>query len=280
MFMLKPCPITRAIIAFCIFEAALLHGISVHAITVMSNHVHIVFTDHLANHPLFTKHAFAEIAKALNAHWGHTGSFWERAKRPSPQHLVTRAAVVEAMAYTLANPAEAGLVETSTQWPGLVTNADDILTGKRYLGNVGPSKYLASRKVKELTMAMTLPKGVGDAETFVADVRREHLAIEKAARDERHAKRKTVLGAQAAMAQDWWQRPKTSAKIGKMNPAIKAVTKEERIAAILALKAWRKAYHDALLVFCEGDRAVAFPEGTWRMKQLFNCNIAPPACAA
>jgi hypothetical protein len=63
----------------------------------------------------------------------------------------------------------------------------------------------------------------------------------------------------------------------EMNPAIMAVTKEARIAAIAHLKAWRKAYREALDLYCAGNREVVFPIGTWRMHKLFDCNVAQAA---
>jgi putative transposase len=277
MFMLKPSQVTLEIVAYCIFEAALKYGVLVHGFGLMSNHLHMQVTDQLAKLPLFTKQVFTEIAKALNAHWGHTGSFWARAARPGCTLLVTREAIVKNLAYILANPVVAGLVDTSADWPGLITSASDVVTKKVYFGRTGLSAYLAKRKTPELQFSISLPPGVGDAQTFADDVYGAQLAMEAAAREERKAKGRPVLGAKAAKAVEWYQRPKTPVTLGEMNPAIMAVTKEARIAAIANLKAWRKAYREALEAYCEGNRDVVFPIGTWRMHQLFACKVTQAA---
>jgi putative transposase len=277
MFMLKPSQVTLEIVAYCIFEAALKYGVLVHGFGLMSNHLHMQVTDQLAKLPLFTKHVFTEIAKAMNAHWGHTGSFWARAARPYPQLLVTREAIVQNLAYILANPVTAGLVDTSADWPGLIAAANDVVTKKVYFGKTGLSAYLAKRKEPELKLSISLPPGVGEAQAFADDVYRAQLAMEAAAREERKAKGTTVLGAKAARAVQWYHRPKTPVTLGEMNPAIMAVTKEARIAAIAHLKAWRKAYREALKAYCDGNREAVFPIGTWRMHQLFDCKVAQAA---
>jgi putative transposase len=277
MFMLKPCQVTLEIVTYCIIEAALKYNVLVHGFALMSNHLHMQVTDQVANLPLFTKHVFTEIAKAMNAHWGHTGSFWARAARPGCTLLVTREAIVQNLAYILANPVDAGLVDTSADWPGLITAASDVVTKKVYFGKTGLSAYLAKREETELQFSMSLPPGVGDAKTFADDVYREQLAMEAAAREERKAKGKPVLGAKAAKAVKWYHRPKTPVILGEMNPAIMAVTKEARIAAIAHLKAWRKAYREALDLYRAGNREVVFPIGTWRMHKLFTCNVAQAA---
>jgi putative transposase len=277
MFMLKPSQVTLEIVAYCIFEAALKYGVLVHGFALMSNHLHMQVTDQLANLPLFTKHVFTEIAKAMNAHWGHSGSFWARAARPGRTLLVTREAIVQNLAYILANPVDAGLVDTSADWPGLITAANDVVTKKVYLGKTGLSAYLAKREEPELQFSMSLPPGVGDAKTFADDVYREQLAMEAAARAARQEKERPVLGAKAAKAVEWYHRPKTPVTLGEMNPAIMAVTKEARIAAIAHLKAWRKDYREALDLYRAGNHEVVFPIGTWRMHKLFACNVAQAA---
>jgi putative transposase len=156
------------------------YGVLVHGFALMSN-LHMQVTDPLAKLPLFAKHVFTAIAKAMNAHWGHTGSFWARAARPGCTLLLTREAIVQNLAYILANPVDAGLVDTSADWPGLITAASDVVTKKVYFGRTGLSAYLAKREEPELQFSMSLPPCVGDAQTFADHVYREQLALEAAA---------------------------------------------------------------------------------------------------
>jgi hypothetical protein len=67
--------------------------------------------------------------------------------------LVTPDAVVREIAYLLANPAKARLVETAVEWPGLITRPEDLETGAEYIGRVGDNPYLTRREVQECRSA-------------------------------------------------------------------------------------------------------------------------------
>jgi putative transposase len=280
MFFLKPCETTRFVILYCIAEAALRYGILVHAVCVMSNHIHMVVTDMHRKLPRFAHLLFNQLAKAINVHWGHTECVFARNRRYDYDELVTHEAIVKQIAYILANPASAGLVETSAEWPGFITAESDLVTGKVYIGNVGKNPYLARRAAKELELKIVPPPNTGDPEAFAAEVQAMKLALEAQARADRKEKGLRVLGRSALLAQKWYERPKTGETIRKRNPVITAVLAEARVAAIVELQHWRRAYAKALLEYRNGNRDVLFPAGTWMMHEFFKVGIAPPAAAA
>jgi putative transposase len=236
MFMLKPDANTKFVIIYCIAEAALRHGILVHAVCVMSNHIHMVVSDVRGSLPRFSQLLFNQLAKALNVHWGHTECLFARACRYGADLLVTREAIVHKIAYLLANPATANLVETSTHWPGFITEPSDMVFRKVYIGNVGKNPYFRRRKVKELKLEIAPPPTEHDVPALAADALALKLDYEATARSERKRTGKRVLGRAAVLAQKWYDRPTTGEAIRKRIPAISAVLRDARIAAILELQ--------------------------------------------
>ena len=69
-FFLRPCQATRSTVVYLVAEAAERFGVKVHALCVLSNHLHMVITDTEGNYPAFLCQVHKLIAKALNAHWG------------------------------------------------------------------------------------------------------------------------------------------------------------------------------------------------------------------
>src|SRR5512140_2683269 len=124
-FLLKPSALTNLIVKFVLAVAAARYGVLIHALCVMSNHWHIVLTDPKGNLPDFSHLLDGVVAKALNALHGRWESFWAPASY-SAVALTTPDDIVEKVAYTLANPASAGLVERGSQWPGVWSDPRSI----------------------------------------------------------------------------------------------------------------------------------------------------------
>jgi hypothetical protein len=69
-YFLRPCALTNALVMFVLAFAAAVTGVELHAVVVMSNHIHIVATDVHGRHPEFTRMAFRLIALGLKRHYG------------------------------------------------------------------------------------------------------------------------------------------------------------------------------------------------------------------
>src|SRR5690606_17829147 len=78
-------------------------GLELHAVCVMSNHVHGVATAVEGRHPEFTAWAHRVMALALKAMHGIEGAVWQEGGA-SVQRLVGSVAVAEALAYVRVNP--------------------------------------------------------------------------------------------------------------------------------------------------------------------------------
>jgi putative transposase len=279
MFLLGAHADSRALFTYCIDEAAERWGVLVRAVVVMSNHVHLVATDVRGNLPRFCHHLFGQVAKAINAATGHVESVFTPAARPNLLQLMTREAMVQEIAYLLANPAKAGLVERAAEWPGLITAAADLVGGQRYTGSAKGNPYLAARRVKVRSMQITPIPGVGDVAAFAADVGAEQLRLEKQARTERRKIGWLVKGAAAVRAEKWFRKPRTGVKLFGVNPTVATARREARIAALGAVKAFRRQYEKALRQFCLGKRRVEFPHGTWKMLHVFRARVAAAIAA-
>ena len=113
-------------------------GILVHALQVLSTHVHEVVTDVHGNLPAFVRDRNRALANALKRHRGWPEEVFQRAPA-SYVELYGADAVIHHIAYTLANCVEAGLVRDPRQWPGPTVAPEDM--GRRVVEVQRPSVY-------------------------------------------------------------------------------------------------------------------------------------------
>ena len=83
---------------------------------------------------------------------------------------MTEQAIVEQLAYSLANPAKAGFVNTPRDWPGFVSCAADMVMRRVYPACVGDNPYLQRRERAEIDLRIVPPPGVEDVGARVARV--------------------------------------------------------------------------------------------------------------
>src|SRR5690348_16111570 len=104
-------------------------GIKVHALCAMSTHLHVVVTDVNGVLPRFLQffHRIVALGTKVLRTW--EGPVWEPGA-VSVVQLHSRAAVVEKIAYVLANPVAAGLVPYAREWPGARVTVDELGRGE------------------------------------------------------------------------------------------------------------------------------------------------------
>ncbi|MCC6558212.1 MAG: transposase, partial [Polyangiaceae bacterium] len=114
-------------------------GLQVHAFCAMSTHLHLVVTDVEGMLPRFLQffHRIVALGTKVLRKW--EGPVWDH-EATSVVRLLTRAAVIEKIAYVLANPVAAGLVRHAREWPGAKVDAREI--GHGALRANRPSAYL------------------------------------------------------------------------------------------------------------------------------------------
>jgi REP element-mobilizing transposase RayT len=272
-FLLKPSPLTDHIFKYVLAVAASRYGVLVHAVCVMSNHVHLVVTDPRANLPDFTHLLDGVVAKTFNEYYDRRENFWAPSSY-SAVALVSSEDIVEKIAYTLANPASAGLVEHGDQWPG-------VWSDPRLIGQPGeiverPDRFFSKKGTMPATvdLAFSPPPGFLSIDTLRAQVLARLDDLERAAAASRESNGLALLGAQRVLEQSQTDQPAASEPRGALNPRVAARDKWKRIEALQQLVRFLRSHHDALLRFRRGMRDAIFPHGTYLMRVRFGAACA------
>jgi len=244
---------------------------------VLSTHEHLVLTDTLGNLPDFLQEFHRVTALAMKVYRKWEGPVWD-SERPSMVVLKTPQAIVEKIAYVMANPTAVGAVRYAEQWPGLVTRGKDlgkaVWTAKRPEVFFDPSN---DRWPEQATLCLQMPANL---ENFFSDpvalIKEESQRLQQQARQELEAKGRHFLGAERVLKISPYQRATSWEEIRSLNPtfAVGRGQSEARKLAIKALKAFRRAYRAALDLWRGGERTAAFPPGTWWMATFHGAAIA------
>jgi REP element-mobilizing transposase RayT len=272
-FLLKPSALVNLIFKFVLAVAAARYGVLIHAVCVMSNHVHIVITDPRANLPDFSRLLDGVVAKALNALYGRWENFWAPCSY-SAVALESPEDLVEKVAYTLANPVAAGLVERGRQWPGVWSDPSSIgQPGERI---ERPGHYFAEDGSMPETaeLVYSAPPGFESVADFQARVAARVRALEDQAAAERRTAGMGVLGVQRILKQRHTARPGLDEPRRVLNPRVAARDKWKRIEVLGQLVDFLQSHREALLRFCRGERGVVFPHGTYLMRVRFGVACA------
>jgi putative transposase len=267
-FFLRPDPEVDAIILYCLALAAERNGILLHAFVVLSNHYHFILTDPRGVLPLFEHHFDMLLARALNARYGRFENFWAPGTY-SAVVLTDRDAVLEKIAYVLANPVSAGLVSRSDLWPGLISRPSDIGAPPRVVPR--PPQFFRQAGANSLPaavpLALVVPPccedlPVEEVRALVAARLAEH---EDGARAERQGR--PFLGRRGVLRQRVFDRPGDHEPHFELNPRVAGRDKWKRIEALARLRSFLAAYRHAWEQFKSGFRSVVFPAGTWKLRR-------------
>ncbi len=279
-FLLRPDAKLTALFSWLLAVLAPHFGVELNAVCVMSTHYHLVLT--VANQRIspFFEHLNARLAKGVNVLRGaRRGIVWEPGGL-SIVELKTADAIVEAMAYAIANPVAAGLVWRPEDWPGLNVQAHEL--GMRVLSAPRPGFFFDPAEWSEHTSLRVVIPGClillygedGARERIATEVERL-LALARADIRARYAK---VLGPVAARNASPFRRAKSWETFGEPSPHFKSGRGRvvERIEAALELVAFRRDYRDAWLRYRAGEHDVVFPYGTYLMWVRHHVRVAPP----
>jgi putative transposase len=272
-FLLRPDEEMKEFIEYSLAISARIFEMDVHAFCAMSTHVHVVITDVHGRLPLFLAYFHRLVAMGAKFLRNWEGSIWD-SEAPSAVELLTRDAIVEKIAYVLANPVAAGAVLDPEDWPGAKTGVADI--GQTVLKARLPKVYFDATKWPNVVgLPIKLPPRIAEAE---AKAFRDEVV--KVLRREVEAARATiapekVLGANRAATISPETRSKTPEPARKRNPTFAAGRGhgDIAVAAARAVTALRLAYRAALEKWRMRDRDVGFPEGTWWMRVFHAVNI-------
>ncbi|WP_437730104.1 transposase [Sorangium sp. So ce1335] len=254
------------------------YGIEVHAFCAMSSHLHLVVTDTRGVLPRFLQffHRIVALGTKVLRRW--EGPVWDH-EATSVVRLLTRAAVVEKIAYVLANPVAAGLVRHAREWPGAKVDVDEL--GKGVLRAARPTAYLDPENPQwpeAVTLALSLPPIIeqDDAEDFGREVTAELERQEAQAHAHLQRQGLSFLSAERASKVSPYKRATSFEALRDRNPTF-AVGREQgdawRIAGA-AVRAFRASYRAALERWRAGVRSAVFPAGTWWMRTFHGASVS------
>jgi REP element-mobilizing transposase RayT len=268
--LLRPDKRMTQIALYLVAVTARRYGIEVHAICAMSTHIHLVVTDVRGVLPSFL-HAFHRtIALCIKVLRGWNDVVWD--KQPtSVVRLETPAAIVEKIAYVLANPVAAGLVRHAHEWPGAKVLTNEI--GRGTLRARRPDVYLDPKNPlwpEEATLPIALPPRVApeQAEAFREQVAAELSRLEASAHAHMQEQGRRFLGAEQASRVAPETRATSVEPVFDRQPRF-ATGRGQADAyrrAAATLRAFRASYRSAIERWRAGVRGVLFPAGTWWMR--------------
>jgi putative transposase len=199
-FLLRPDSALTQILLYILAVSASLHGIQVHAFCAMSTHLHLVVTDVQGVLPHFLRdfHRIVALCTKVLRKW--EGPLWDH-EPTSVVELLTPAAVIEKIAYVLANPVAAGLVEHAHQWPGAKVDVRDL--GRGTFGATRPTDFLDPKNPQwpeQAWLPLPLPPTVphDGADAFRRQISHELDRLEAAAHAEMQKEKRRFLGAKQA----------------------------------------------------------------------------------
>jgi len=267
----RPDPAIAQLFLYTLAVCANEFGVELHALVLMSTHEHLVVTDPNERLPDFLRRLHRLVALGTKVLRKWEGAVWDH-ERPSVVRLVTDHAVIEKMAYVLANPVKAGLVQRAAHWPGVTVLPQEL--GRRTWRIKRPDFYFDADNPSwpdEVELTLTLPptlRGLYTDAQIRDAVALELTHQEQLARAEVKKRGWRVLGSERVRRVSPYRRAKSFEPIRGRNPTF-AVGRGQRKAffgAVAELRAFRRAYRDALEQWRAGLRQVLFPVGTWAMR--------------
>ncbi|WP_437790728.1 transposase [Sorangium sp. So ce693] len=275
--LLRPDAAITQLLVYALAVSAGRFGIEVHAFCAMSTHLHLVVTDVNGVLPRFLQFFHRIVALGTKVLRAWEGPVWDH-EATSVVRLLTRAAVVEKIAYVLANPVAAGLVRHAREWPGAKVDVSELGCG--VLRAARPVAYLDPENPQwpeEVMLPLALPPAIeqdsiDDFRHSVAASLREHEAQAHAALQQQGRR---FLGAERVSKISPYERVTSFEALGERNPTF-AVGREQgdaRRIAGAAVRAFRASYRAALERWRAGVRSVVFPAGTWWMRTFHGASV-------
>ena len=275
-FFLRPDPVVGEVFTYCLFRAANMHGVLVHAVCVESSHFHVVVTDTRGELSEFMRWLDRHVALCLVEHYktAHPGQNLEGiwSKQPfGATLLLTEAAIVDAIVYAITNPVKDGLVRDYRKWPGVVSRPSDWLRPVRYARR--PVLYFDQddEEHTEVPARVTIPPQFKDRdpEAFVRDVEAHIREAQRAAATTIAHEGRSFMGDKAVLRADPFASPTSARPKYQINPRVAAGGDKDALQrGITALTLFRETYREAWRKFRRGLKAV-FPAGTYLMHRLY-----------
>lgn len=269
-YLLVPSAWLEQLFLYCLAFATQKTGVIVHAVTVMSNHYHLIVTDPLGRLPEMCHWLHAFVARAINAHYGRWENVWS-SDPPSYVRLMGPEDVLAKTVYALANPVAAGLVSRGEEWPGIrlfSPGRRQIERPEGFFRAKGPMPKVATLNI------VAAPLGMSSHQAY-RTVLDEVAAVEAGIRAAFRAEGRSFLGAPRARAQRPDDSPRAVAPKRELSPTIACRDKWRRIEALQRRREFLVAYREAMRRWVLRLKDVVFPAGTYAMARRFRVPVAP-----
>jgi len=277
-YFLRPSQELCEAILYCIADAQTQHPVAIHAFCTMSNHLHIVFTDLDGTAPLFVQAMNQNIARFVNCTLRRYGAMWEGGARPNYCVLPQGGDVMDKVVYTITNPVKAGLVDRHQNWPGAVSCTGQISKGR--ILTKRPKKFFAKTEDpkllnRELILSPVPGAGILSQEDYGKLVSERVAAEEARITEEREANGLRWFGRKNCLSLDPYDAPVKPWKPFSLRPTVSSKSGEAKRYRIQREKRFGDLYITAKKEFREGNRDVAFPEGTFFMRVYWAVAVEP-----
>lgn len=277
--LMRPDPAMNNLFLYLLGFTAQKYGVGIVAAGLLSTHEHIiaeVVNEQQLGDFLRDLHRLMALCTKVLRKW--EGAVWDH-EQTSVVHLRTTEAVIDKVAYVMANPVAAGLVHKASLWPGVQTLPRDL--GKRVFVASRPKVFLSQDSgqwPETVLLPLVVPEQLGlDAESLREAVAERLKEMEAAARQEVRRRGWKFLGARKVRRVSPYARARSFEPIRKRNPtfAVGPGKREAYVKAVEELRAFRRAYREAFARWREGERRVVFPAGTLLMRALHGVRVAP-----
>ncbi|MDH3726755.1 MAG: transposase, partial [Myxococcales bacterium] len=216
-------------------------------------------------------HRLVSLSTKVLRKW--EGPTWDH-DRSSVVRLLTEQAVIEKLAYVMANPVKAGLIQHARDWPGVTVLPHEL--GRRTFRIERPAVFFDPNNRNwpdTVELSLTLPPTLErtyDAHTVREAVKEELGRQEQLARQEVKKRGWRVLGADRVRRLSPYRRATSFEPLRDRDPTFAVGRGQRKVSfqAVAELRAFRRAYRRALEQWRSGLRNVVFPQGTWCMCQM------------
>jgi REP element-mobilizing transposase RayT len=266
--LLRPSAELNEIIVGIIGKALTLYPIQLHAITVPSNHMHLILTTpDIKTMARFMNYINSKIAREAGKLHGWREKFWGRRYRAIP--ILDCQSLVARMKYLLAHGCKEGLVKRPHEWPGV--NCVEVLLGGKKLEGTWfdrTAEYNARKEGKTFeqyefaTRYEVVLAPISFWASLNEDERRNRVKdivdeIESETKERLEKERYGVLGVKEVLAQAPWERPLKM----KRSPApwCHAADGLTRKLYKLVYRKFVEVYQEASERLRRGERNVRFP---------------------
>jgi hypothetical protein len=276
--LLRPDREINNLFTYCLAVTSQRFGIRVHAAVLMSTHEHLIVTDLLGQLPRFLQEFHRLLALGIKVLRKWEGAVWDHEKTSVVQ-LRTTQALVEKLAYVMANPVAAGFVRRASHWPGITTTPEQL--GRLRMTATRPDHYFDSDNPawpKTTTLQLTIPSCDLSETQLRGAVASELEQAEQEARATVSARGWKVIGANRIARLSPYDRATSWEPLRGRNPtfAVGRMQRESFTHAVVALREFRRAYREAIERWKTGLRSVVFPAGTWLMHRMHMVAVAAP----